>query len=62
MPEVRYFIVIQERQVKVWANTIIEAAEIANGAFNGHTEPGSGVINQIVSEVKETRMIVREDN
>lgn len=39
MPEVRYYTVTQEREVKVMANSAIDAARIADAAFNGQTEP-----------------------
>lgn len=62
MPELRYYTVTQEREVKVSANTPIEAAEIANVIFNGTIQEGDqSVAHHIVSPVRERELVARED-
>jgi hypothetical protein len=61
MPEVRYYTVSQERELKVWANSPIEAAEIADSAFNDKIQEGSAEAAHIRSPVRERTIEVRED-
>ena len=61
MPEVRYYTVTQEREVKVWANSPIEAAEIADAAFNNKVEKDSVEAPHVRSPVRERSIDVRED-
>lgn len=71
MPEVRYYTVTQERQVKVTANSAVDAARIAEDAFeNGQhkSEPSvassgiEGIWGNTRSFVRTVDIHVREDN
>lgn len=59
MPEVRYYTVTQEREVKVWANSPVDAAVIADGKFNGYTP--SQIEGALTSGVRDRSLVVRED-
>ena len=62
MPEIRYYTVTQEREVKVWANSPIEAAQIADAAFNDRIVEGDqSAAPHIRSPVRERSIDVRED-
>lgn len=58
MPEARYYTVTQEREVKIVANSPIEAAQIASSFLNDKT---SDIPAQILSPIKERELRVRED-
>ena len=59
MPENRYFIVTQTREVKVQANTLPDAARIADAYFSDTPKPN--VYGSMVSPIRNTELIVRED-
>lgn len=62
MPEIRYYTVTQEREVKVWANSPIEAAQVADAAFNDRIQEGDqSAAPHIRSPVRERSIDVRED-
>lgn len=58
MPEVRYYDVQQVREVKVWANSPANAAQVAASVFNGLQQTVEGAP---VSKVREIDLLVRED-
>jgi hypothetical protein len=59
MPEMRYFIVRQVREVKVWANTPVSAAQIGDAAFRGY-HPSDALEGATTSEVRDVDLIVQE--
>lgn len=59
MPEIRYYTVTQEREVKVWANSPVDAAVIADGKFNGYTP--SQIEGAATTEIRTRDIVVRED-
>jgi hypothetical protein len=59
VPEIRHFIVTQIREVKVWANDPVGAAEVADAAFNDR--PGLSTPGEVRSEVREIGLTVTED-
>lgn len=59
MPEIRYYTVTQERQVKVWANTPFEAALVANAAFQD-VVPGD-VPGAVLTPIRDLDIVARED-
>jgi len=59
VPENRYFIVTQTREVKVQANTLPAAAQIADAYFEDTPKPD--VYGGVVSRVRNTELVVRED-
>lgn len=62
MPEIRYYTVTQEREVKLWANSPIEAAQIANAVFQDKIQEGDqSAAPHIRSPVRERSLDVRED-
>lgn len=62
MPEIRYYTVTQEREVKVSATNVIEAAEYANYAFEGKVQEGDQSVSPHVhSQVRTRDLTVRED-
>jgi hypothetical protein len=62
MPEIRYFTVTQEREVKVWADSPVEAAKIADAAFSGRIEEDDqSAPSHIRSPIRERTLDVRED-
>lgn len=62
MPEIRYYTVTQEREVKVSASSPIEAAQIGDAAFSGRIEEGDqSVAPHILNPVRERSIDVRED-
>lgn len=62
MPETRYYTVTQEREVKVWANSPVEAAQVADRAFkdNSFALPDT-VSGEATSPVRDRDIVVRED-
>jgi hypothetical protein len=58
MPEMRYYTVQQTREVKVWAQCPSDAAQVADGKFNGHAPDVEG---SATSEVRDIDILVRED-
>ena len=61
MPELRYYTVTQEREVKVSANSPIEAAQIASVAFSDEVEKRDLVVTHITNPVRDRDLVVRED-
>lgn len=62
MPEIRYYTVRQEREVKVQANSPVEAAQIAQRAFDGETYAlPEDVWGNPTSAVRDRDLVVRED-
>lgn len=66
MPEVRYYTVTQEREVKVSANSAIDAARIANAAFESAKDENpksslAGVWGNITTNIRVRDIVVRED-
>lgn len=60
MPETRYFTVRQVREVKVWANSPVGAAQVASAEFNGNDEPNI-FEGAPTGEIREIDLLVRED-
>lgn len=68
MPEIRYYVVEQTREVKVTANTLVDAVRIASEAFekgqnsdNAVKNPElEGVWGNTTTPVKETDIHARE--
>lgn len=68
MPEVKYFTVTQEREVRVRANTAVDACRIAEAAFKNGQNADTGVVNgpegiygNTVTRIKETSIYAREE-
>lgn len=61
MPEIRYYTVTQEREVKVTANSPLEAAQIADAAFKGEISVGDLTNVHIQKPVRERGLVVQED-
>lgn len=61
MPEIRYYTVTQEREVKVWAESPIEAAQLANAAFQNEIKKGDVAETHIRGPVRDMDLVVRED-
>lgn len=62
MPVVRYYKVKQIREVRVWANSPLSAAEIADQEFNGRQDlPLKIGEGHAVSDVRYRDLIVEED-
>lgn len=59
MPEIRYYTVTQEREVKVAANSTIDAARIADTAFND--EIIAPVEGQTLTPIRTRDLVIRED-
>lgn len=60
MPQIRYYTVTQERQVKVRAHTILDAAYIATSAFNDKAIPVD-IEGSISEPIRELDLVVREE-
>lgn len=65
MPEIRYYTVTQEREVRVSAPSAIEAANIASAVFDGKTsndipaiQDGSG---SVTKPVRIRDLVIREE-
>lgn len=71
MPEMRHYIVTQVREVKVTANSIVDAGRIASAAFeHGHLgtttsvaqgKSPEGVWGNTMSRIREIDLHVREE-
>ena len=61
MPEIRYYTVTQEREVKVSAGSPVEAAQIADAAFKGEVQEGDLTATHIAKPVRDRDLVVRED-
>jgi hypothetical protein len=59
VPELQYFTVTQEREVKVAATSPINAAALADRVFSGTTNPEDKI--NVISPVRECNMLVRKD-
>lgn len=60
MPAIRSYTVTQEREIKVSANSTIEAAKIADAAFKGEVQQ-EDIPARITSEIRDRDLVVRED-
>jgi len=60
VPELRRYIVKQEREVKITATSPLNAALIAGRAFAGAKKPEDQI--NIRSPIKEISLDIREDN
>lgn len=60
MPEMRNYTVTQERTVKLWANSPVEAAWLADAEFKGKELP-KDVPGSITAPVRDRDLVVRED-
>lgn len=56
------YVVTQEREVKVSAASPVEAAQLANAAFNNEIREGDLAQTHIVTAVRECSFNVREDS
>lgn len=61
MAEMRYFTVRQVREVKVWANSTVGAAQVADVQFNGENDVAKAFEGAPTSKVREIDLLVRED-
>lgn len=68
MPEIKYYVVTQEREVQVVANNPIDAARIAQAAFdngqnqdNGVKDPPDGVFGNTRSKITNKDIWAREE-
>lgn len=61
MPEIRFYTVHQGREVKVWASSPEEAAQLATAAFKNEIKKGDEAESHIRSEVRDVGIVVRED-
>jgi len=60
MPEIRYYTVTQEREVKVSANNVIDAARIADAVFNDEALPAD-IPAQLFKPARVRDLVIRED-
>jgi len=60
MPEGKYYTVTQEREVKVEANSPIEAARLGDSVFN-HDGPPELLFGRVLSKVRDRDIVARED-
>lgn len=58
MPAIRYYTVTQEREIKVSATSLIEAAQFADAVFKEQT---TTVPANLLTEIRERDLVVRED-
>jgi hypothetical protein len=61
MVEIRNYTVTQEREVKVWAESPIEAAQLADAAFRDNIKKGDVSETHIRTPVRDVDLVVRED-
>ena len=61
MPEIRYYTVTQEREVKVSANSPLEASQLGQAAFDGEIVEGDLAKLHIIRPVRQRSLDVRED-
>ena len=61
MPEIRYYTVTQEREVKVSASDPLEAAELATAAFKGEITDSDIAKLHVTQPVRDLGIVVRED-
>lgn len=59
MPETRYFVVTQTREVTVQANELIDAAQIADAYFKDGPKPEVPGA-RVTSKIRFTDLIIRE--
>jgi hypothetical protein len=59
LPELRYYTVTQEREVKVSANSPIDAAVLANRVFTDTKHPEDQI--NVQTPIRERGLTVRED-
>lgn len=59
MPEIRYYIVRQTREIKISANDVTEAAIRARNVFNDSLEPADKI--QIQQYIRVIDLNIRED-
>jgi len=61
MPEVRYFTVTQEREVKVSADHPLAAAQLGQAAFDGQIDDEDLARLHVTKPVRQRSLEVRED-
>lgn len=61
MPETRYYTATQEREVKLWASSPGEAAQLAAAEFRGEIKEDDVAAEHITSPIRERDLVVRED-
>lgn len=61
MPANRYYTVTQEREVKISATNVLEAAKIAHAVFSGEVSKSEIPSAGILTEVRDRDLVVRED-
>lgn len=61
MPEIRYYSVTQEREVKVSAASPLAAAQIATAAFEGEIHDQDVAKVHVTQPVRDLGITVRED-
>lgn len=61
MPEIRYYTVTQEREVRVSASSPLEAAQLATAAFAGEIQTDDIAKINVITPVRERSIDVRED-
>lgn len=63
MPEIRNYTVTQERELKVSANSPIDAARIANAVFKGEdpAEVLEDIFGHATSPIRNRDIVARED-
>lgn len=59
MPEIRYFIITQTREVRVQANALPDAMQIADAYFEDKPKPD--IYGHVISPIRNTKMTGRED-
>lgn len=61
MPEIRNYTVTQEREVKVSANSAIDAARIGAAIFKGEDPPEDVYFGHATSPIRDRDIVARED-
>ena len=61
MPEIRYYRVTQTREVKITANSAIDAALIADHAFDGQPNDDEIVWGKAITDVRTTDITIYEE-
>lgn len=62
MPEIRYYTVTQEREVKISASNTLEAAKLADAAFSNTLDRlPIGSDRNVLIPIRVRELIVRED-
>lgn len=63
MPQARYFVVTQTRQVKIRTDTLLNAAKLATVVFNGESITTSvpEIDGWVMSQIEEIKLNVEND-